>query len=138
MPVWNPWHGCHKISPGCANCYVYRRDESIGKDASIVTKTLDFDLPLKKNRQGEYKLQASDGHVFACMTSDFFVPDADDWRQQCWDMMRLRSDLSFIIITKRIDRFADCIPSLPPADTARNADKAPPCRKRTDAWGTAH
>ena len=111
MPVWNPWHGCHKISPGCANCYVYRRDESIGKDASIVTKTLDFDLPLKKNRQGEYKLQASDGHVFACMTSDFFVPDADDWRQQCWDMMRLRSDLSFIIITKRIDRFADCIPS---------------------------
>lgn len=29
MVVWNPWHGCHKISPGCANCYVYRRDESI-------------------------------------------------------------------------------------------------------------
>ena len=31
MSIWNPWHGCHKISPGCANCYVYRRDESIGK-----------------------------------------------------------------------------------------------------------
>ena len=24
MATWNPWHGCKKISPGCANCYVYR------------------------------------------------------------------------------------------------------------------
>ena len=35
MPILNPWHGCHKISACCANCYMYRRDESIGKDASI-------------------------------------------------------------------------------------------------------
>ena len=111
MVVWNPWHGCHKISPGCANCYVYRRDESIGKDASVVTKTGDYDLPLKKKRQGQYKLTADDGIVFACMTSDFFLEDADEWRQGCWDMMRQRSDLQFYIITKRIDRFADCMPS---------------------------
>ena len=111
MIVWNPWHGCHKISPGCANCYVYRRDESIGKDASVVTKTGDYDLPLKKNRQGQYKLSAEDGIVFTCMTSDFFLEDADEWRQGCWDMIRERQDLQFHIITKRIDRFAQCIPS---------------------------
>ena len=39
MAIWNPWHGCHKISPGCMNCYVYIRDESIGKDASVISKT---------------------------------------------------------------------------------------------------
>ena len=72
MPIWNPWHGCRKISPGCAHCYVYRRDESVGKDASVVTKTADYDLPLKKNRAGEYKLRPQDGTVYACMTSDFF------------------------------------------------------------------
>ena len=110
MAIWNPWHGCHKLSPGCANCYVYRRDESIGKDASIVTKTGDFHLPLKKNRQGSYKLTGEDGIVFACMTSDFFLEEADEWRQECWDMIRLRQDLHFHIITKRIDRFAECIP----------------------------
>lgn len=110
MVIWNPWHGCHKISPGCANCYVYRRDESIGKDASVVSKTGDYDLPLKKNRQGEFKLTAADGIVFTCMTSDFFLEDADEWRNGCWDMMRRRSDLQFHIITKRINRFADCIP----------------------------
>ncbi|WP_366508980.1 DUF5131 family protein [Ruminococcus sp.] len=111
MIVWNPWHGCHKISPGCTNCYVYRRDESIGKDASVVTKTGDYDLPLKKNRQGQYKLVAEEGIVFTCMTSDFFLEDADDWRQRCWDMIRERQDLQFHIITKRIDRFDQCIPS---------------------------
>ncbi len=110
MAIWNPWHGCHKLSPGCLNCYVYRRDESIGKDASIVTKTGDFTLPRKKNRQGQFKLTVEDGEVFTCMTSDFFLEDADAWRQECWDMIRERQDLHFHIITKRIDRFAKCIP----------------------------
>jgi len=110
MSVWNPWHGCRKISPGCANCYVYRRDESIGKDASVVAKTGDFDLPLKKNRQGGYKLTPADGVVFTCMTSDFFLDEADEWRADCWAMIRERKDLHFFIITKRIGRFAECVP----------------------------
>ena len=110
MVIWNPWHGCRKISPGCANCYVYRRDESIGKDASIVSKTGDFHLPMKRTRQGGYKLTAADGIVFTCMTSDFFLDSADAWREECWDMIRQRQDLRFHIITKRIDRFMQCIP----------------------------
>ena len=104
MTIWNPWHGCKKLSPGCANCYVYRRDESIGKDASIVTKTNDYNLPLKKNRQKEYKVTPEDGVVYTCMTSDFFLEEADEWRQGCWDIIRERSDLEFCIITKRKHR----------------------------------
>lgn len=110
MTIWNPWHGCHKISPGCLNCYVYRRDESIGKDASIVSMTKDYDLPIRNNRRGEYKITSADGIVYACMTSDFFLADADEWRESCWNMIRERRDLKFHIITKRIDRFAICIP----------------------------
>ena len=110
MAIWNPWHGCKKLSPGCKNCYVYRRDESIGKDASIVTKTGDFTLPLKKDRKGQYKLSSLDGTVYTCMTSDYFLDEADAWRQECWDMIRERNDLEFCIITKRIDRFEKCIP----------------------------
>ncbi|MBQ7501159.1 DUF5131 family protein [bacterium] len=111
MTVWNPWHGCHKISPGCLNCYVYRRDESIGKDASFVAKTGDFNLPLKKNRAGGYKLKAEGGTVYTCMTSDFFLEEADAWRGECWDMIRRREDLHFFIITKRIERFERCMPA---------------------------
>ncbi len=110
MPIWNPWHGCHKISAGCLNCYVYRRDESVGRDASAVARTADFDLPVRRDRHWAYRLQP-DGHtVFTCMTSDFFLEDADPWRPACWQMMRQRSDLHFAIITKRIHRFAACLP----------------------------
>lgn len=110
MPIWNPWHGCRKISPGCQNCYVYRRDESVGRDASVVAKNGDFDLPLRRGRDGNYKLRPEDGPVFACMTSDMFIEEADRWRTEIWDMIRTRSDLEFIIITKRIARFTECVP----------------------------
>jgi len=111
MAIWNPWHGCHKISPGCANCYVYRRDKSIGKDASVVVRTGNYDLPVRKDRKGVYKLSSEENIVFTCMTSDFFLEDADEWRQSCWDMIRERRDLWFYIITKRIHRFVQCAPT---------------------------
>ena len=111
MPNWNLWHGCQRISAGCLNCYVYSIDSSFGKtDSFIVKKTGDFNLPLKKDRYGEYKLKAQDGVVFTCITSDFFIEDADLWRQDAWDMMRIRSDLQFCIITKRITQAAQRLP----------------------------
>lgn len=111
MAIWNPWHGCRKVSPGCRNCYVYRRDAEFGKDSSIVTKTSTFDLPLKRDRRKAYKLQPEDGPVYTCMTSDFFIREADEWRPEIWKMVRTREDLHFVIITKRIGRFMECIPS---------------------------
>lgn len=110
MAIWNPWHGCRKVSPGCRNCYVYRRDAEFGKDSSIVTKTSTFDLPLKRDRRRAYKLQPEDGPVYTCMTSDFFIREADEWRPEIWKMIRAREDLHFVIITKRIERFMECIP----------------------------
>lgn len=132
MSIWNPWHGCHKISPGCLNCYVYRRDESIGKDAGIISRTKNFDLPIKLNRQKNYKLSNEEGTVFTCMTSDFFIEEADMWRDSCWDMIRTRKDLHFHIITKRINRAIDCFPedwnegwdNVTIASTCENQEKA--------------
>ncbi|MDY3978965.1 MAG: DUF5131 family protein [Tidjanibacter sp.] len=106
---WNPWHGCHKLSEGCLNCYVYRQDERHDKDSSLVTRTAAFDLPVKRKRDGRYKVE-SGTEVDTCFTSDFFVEEADEWRGEAWAMMRLRSDLRFFIITKRIDRFETCLP----------------------------
>jgi len=104
MAKWNLWHGCHKISPGCKNCYVYRFDAAFNGDASSVSKTADFDLPLRRKRNGDYKLPAGET-IYTCFTSDFFLEEADDWRIDAWNMIRLRTDLQFYIITKRIDRF---------------------------------
>lgn len=107
--MWNLWHGCHKVSEGCANCYVYRGDARRGRDSSVVEKTRNFDMPLKRNRKGEYKVP-SGTTVYTCFTSDFFVEDADPWRVEAWEMIRQRDDLRFMMITKRIDRLNVCLP----------------------------
>jgi len=109
--LWNPWHGCTKISAGCLNCYVYRTDAKHDKDSTAVNKTSTFDLPLKKDRKGEYRLQPGrDNVIFTCFTSDFLHEAADEWRTEAWRMIKTRSDADFLFITKRIHRFADCIP----------------------------
>lgn len=107
--TWNPWHGCRKYSEGCQNCYVYRIDRSFGKDASVVTKTSSFDLALRKKRDKTYKL-ASGSTVYICMSSDFFIEEADPYRSEVWKMISERKDVRFNIITKRILRFLGCIP----------------------------
>ncbi len=110
MASWNLWHGCKKISPGCKNCYVYRRDESIGLDPGDVHMTKSFDLPIRKNRAGEYKILSGET-VYTCFTSDFFLEEADPWRPAAWEIIRSRPDLFFFIVTKRIHRFHVGLPS---------------------------
>lgn len=51
-----------------------------------------------------------DGIVYTCFTSDFFLEEADEWRDDCWKMIKQRPELEFFIITKRIHRFYECIP----------------------------
>jgi Bacteriophage protein gp37 len=107
--MWNLWHGCHKLSAGCKYCYVYRGDYNRGIDSSVVTKTKSFDLPVQKKRNGDYKIP-SGTLVYTCFTSDFFLEDADQWRAEAWEMIRMRNDLNFMMITKRIDRFRESLP----------------------------
>ena len=108
---WNPWHGCTKTSPGCKYCYVYRQDEMYGaaEASSVCRKTGNFDLPVKRKRGGSYKIPPG-RVVFTCFTSDFLLKDADEWRGECWKMMRERRDCWFYFFTKRIDRLEACLP----------------------------
>ena len=107
---WNPWHGCRKISRGCQNCYMFEGDQRRGVPGSdIVTRSkTQFDLPLKKDRFGKYKLR--DMLVLTTMTSDFFIEEADQWRDEAWRIMSKRKDLTFEILTKRPHRIMDCLP----------------------------
>lgn len=108
--AWNPWHGCHKCSPGCANCFVYQMDKRYGRDTNAVQKTkTGFNLPIKRDRQKLLKYPS--GTVFkTCFTSDFFIEEADAWRAEAWDMIRQRKDCDFVIATKRISRVKNYLP----------------------------
>ena len=107
---WNPWHGCIKCSEGCQNCYVYYLDRMRGKDGANIYRTkTDFKYPLSKDRKGNYKIQSGE-MISVCMTSDFFLAEADEWRTEAWEMMRTRSDVIFLLLTKRPERIRRCLP----------------------------
>lgn len=107
--TWNPWHGCTKYSEGCRNCYVYRQDEMFGRDSTICKKTNDFNLPIKKDRRGNYKIP-SGSLIMTCFSSDFLLSEADSWRDECLEMMKTRSDCMFYFFTKRIERLNFSVP----------------------------
>lgn len=37
--TWNPWHGCHKVSAGCKNCYMFREKKQYGQDPNVVVRS---------------------------------------------------------------------------------------------------
>ncbi len=109
--IWNPWHGCNKYSEGCAHCYMYYLDKQRDKDGSNIYKVkTNFNLPLKKDKNGEYKIK-SGSLVYVCMTSDFFLEEADEWRSEVWNIIKTRSDVDFWIQTKRASRVKECLPN---------------------------
>lgn len=109
---WNPWHGCHKLSEGCLNCYVYRIDAMYGRKPDEVKPTGQFWLPIQKTKTGEYKYHKNPNeYVMTCFTSDFLLPEADIWRIDAWKMMKERADLKFMFVTKRIDRLESVLPN---------------------------
>lgn len=109
MILWNLIHGCHRKSEGCRYCYVFTRDEQNGIDTNIVRKTASWNLPMKKDRQGAWKIPEG-SVVMTCFSSDFFLEEMDAWRDEAWNMMRLRKDLGFYMVTKRPERIVNCLP----------------------------
>lgn len=108
--IWNPWHGCKKISEGCQNCYMYYLDKTHNNgDSSVVTKTNSIRYPLQKFKDGSYKIKSGE-HIRVCLTSDFFIEEADEWRDECWDVMRQRYDVVFLLLTKRPELVMDRLP----------------------------
>ena len=105
---WEPWTGCYAISEGCANCYFYGPNaKRFGQNT--VQKTDKFDWPIRTNEKGEYRIKG--GKILAtCFATDFFLPEADEWRTEAWVMIKERTDIDFLILTKRIDGFLVSLP----------------------------
>ena len=78
--TWNPWHGCKKVSDGCKFCYMYRDKERYGQDPTQVTKS--------KTKFAEPLLWKESRKIFTCSWSDFFIDEADEWRQNAWDIIK--------------------------------------------------
>jgi protein gp37 len=89
MAVWNPWRGCHKKSEGCENCYIHRANGKKDINTDVIYKTEEFYKPIEKDSKGNYKIKSGQ-IVFLCFNSDFLIEEADEWRKEVWEMMKLR------------------------------------------------
>lgn len=109
MAMWSPWRGCRKFSEGCKYCYIHKGDAKCGVDTNQIVKTNNFLAPIERKKNGDFKIK-SGSTVFLCFSTDFLIEDADEWRTECWKMIKERSDCNFLFLTKRIERFMNCIP----------------------------
>ena len=104
--TWNPWVGCTRVSPGCANCYMFaEREGRWGIPSDIVTRTAPstFGKPFSRAWRDPAK-------VFTCSWSDWFHSGADEWRPEAWRIIRRSPHLTFQILTKRPDRIREHLP----------------------------
>ncbi len=92
--TWNPWRGCHKVSDGCKNCYMYREQTHYGHDPSTVVRASPqtFNAPIHWREPMM---------VFTCSWSDFFIEEADPWRGEAWTIIHETPWLTYLILTKR-------------------------------------
>lgn len=108
--IWNPWHGCIKCSEGCQHCYMYFLDRVRERNGAEIYRTkTGFHYPIQKNRDDSYKVRSGE-LIRVCMTSDFFLEEADGWREEAWEIMHQRPDVKFFLLTKRPQRVEACLP----------------------------
>ena len=106
----NFWWGCHKVSQECKNCYI----DGIMRRAGRVP----FGGPIRTvnwKKSHRWQQQATEQgrrfRVFTCSMSDFFHPDADQWREEAWEVIRQCQNLDWLILTKRPELIAERLPS---------------------------
>ena len=99
---WNPWHGCIKVSPGCKNCYMYRGKRRFGNNPrKVVRSKTTFRDPIKWRQSTT---------IFTCSWSDWFIEDADLWRDDAWEVIRRTPQHVYQILTKRPERIVGHLP----------------------------
>jgi protein gp37 len=108
--TWNPFQGCHKVSAGCKNCYMFEEKKRYGQNPNVVVRSSDatFNAPLKWARNPEKYSYIK--RVFVCSWSDFFIEEADPWRAEAWEIMRKTPQFVYQLCTKRPERIAACLP----------------------------
>ena len=99
---WNPHHGCRKVSTGCKYCYMYRDKERYGQEPTKVLRSkTNFSAPLKWKDPMK---------IFTCSWSDWFIEEADEWRDELWKIIKATPHHTYQILTKRPERISQCLP----------------------------
>lgn len=110
--TFNPWLGCTKVSPACANCYAeaWAKRTGIVKwgDSAERRKTTEsyWRQPLKWNAQAFESVERK--RVFCASLADVFEdrPEIAPWRKELFDLINATPYLDWLLLTKRPQNIA--------------------------------
>jgi protein gp37 len=120
--TFNPWIGCTKVSPGCANCYAAAQDARWGHDRwgkgkpRGRTSPANWRKPLAWNAKAErlafeamqLKRPVMRPRVFCASLADVFDPEVPrEWRLDLFELIEKTPALDWLVLTKRPEGFAD-------------------------------
>lgn len=105
--TFNPWIGCAKVSPGCANCYAEEMmDKRYGRakwgkgNPRSRTSESNWNLPLKWNRDAEKCGIRT--KVFCASLADVFDDEVPlEWLADLFTLISKTPCLDWLILTKR-------------------------------------
>ena len=112
--TFNPWIGCSKVSPGCANCYAEAlMDRRMGKakwgpgGTRVRTSSANWREPVRWNRDAQ---QAGVRRkVFCASLADIYEdhPAIDpQWRVHLFNLIQMTPHLDWLLLTKRPENIA--------------------------------
>lgn len=111
--TFNPWVGCAKVSPGCANCYAEAlMDRRYGRvrwgigEARSRTSVENWVKPLRWNTKA--LLLDARPRVFCASLADWLDDEAPiEWLAELLDLVALTPNLDWLLLTKRIHNWRD-------------------------------
>lgn len=129
--TFNPWEGCTKVSPGCANCYAEARNARFGGGTSPNwgkgaprrrTSPHNWDQPRKWNRDAAAAKHSADAdrlnngygydephrpRVFCASLADWLDDEVSpEWLTDLLQVIHETPNLDWLLLTKRPENFA--------------------------------
>lgn len=117
--TFNPWEGCTKVSPGCANCYAEARNSRFGGGCAPNwgpgkprrrTSEANWKKPLRWDREAanndmSRELAGDNPHrprVFSASLADWLDIEVPlEWRVDFLELVRTTPNLDWLLLTKR-------------------------------------
>jgi protein gp37 len=114
--TFNPWWGCEKVSPGCANCYAealaHRWGQHVWGDRAPRRPMSDRYWIQPHKWDVEAKVAGERRRVFCASMADVFErrPGLQPARERLWSLIEETSGLDWLLLTKRPENIRDMIP----------------------------
>ncbi len=104
--TYNPWRGCRKVAPECANCYItttipFRMSGQVHGGARVRAGVKALAEPVKWNRAAE---KDGERHRVFCLSLGDWLDDENvpiEWLAELLEMIHSTPHLDWLLLTKR-------------------------------------